>query len=70
MIQYMHGARVYLPSKIPFFMKLCLEMQADVIAFAYRGFTHSDGPKTCTKGIALDIKAIGKFFDTAVVAER
>ena len=65
----MHGAATSLPNKISFFKKTCLELKSDVISFAYRGFTQSDGARACTRGIAKDIEAISKFFSETVEAE-
>ena len=58
MVQYMHGTRVYLPNKINFFKQLCRELQSDVVAFAYRGFSHSDDAHPDEAGFVRDIDAI------------
>ena len=59
----MHGTRVYLPVKVDFFKTLSIEMKADVIVFAYRGFGLSDGNYAPNEdGIIRDIDAITAFF--------
>ena len=41
-------------------------MKADVITFAYRGFSHSDGHLPNEDGIMLDIDGITEFYKTYV----
>ena len=41
-------------------------MKADVVAFAYRGFSHSEGHLPSEDGIMLDIDAITEFYKTYV----
>ena len=65
-VQYMHGTRVFLPRKVPFFSELASEMRSDIIAFAYRGFSHSDGGEPDENGIRLDIEAITDYFEQVV----
>ena len=61
-IQYNHGTRVYLPNKVDFFRRLSLHLRADIIAFAYRGFTDSDGRHHSEEGCLRDIDAISSYF--------
>ena len=68
-IQYMHGTRVYLPNKVRFFVELSSEMAADIIAFAYRGFSLSDGDVPNETGIRLDTEAISHYFEQVVQRE-
>ena len=63
----MHGTRVYLPVKVNFFLTMSIEMEADVIVFAYRGFGLSDGNDAPNEeGIMKDIDAITAFFANQV----
>ena len=63
----MHGTGVYLPKKIPFFTTICRNLQADIIVFAYRGFSYSDGvtPRG-VDGITRDSEAITAYFAKAI----
>ena len=52
-----------MPVKVNFFKTLSIEMKADVIVFAYRGFGLSDGNDAPNEdGIMRDIDAITAFF--------
>ena len=62
----MHGARVYLPNKIRFFISVCKELQTDVISFAYRGFALSEEAQPNETGIKMDVDAITRYFLKAV----
>ena len=42
---------------------MCHELETDIIAFAYRGFSHSDGFDPDEEGIMLDVKAMGTYFE-------
>jgi len=59
----MHGTRVFLPNKLGFFKQMSLQLQADVIAIAYRGFSLSDGSRPSTKGIKDDITAMADYYN-------
>ena len=63
MIQYMHGTRVYLPHKINYFRELSRELQADIIAFAYRSFSSSDEAHPNEAGFQADSDAITRYFE-------
>mmetsp|Transcript_22112 Transcript_22112/g.29549 ORF Transcript_22112/g.29549 Transcript_22112/m.29549 type:complete len:98 (+) Transcript_22112:309-602(+) len=65
----MHGTRVYLPNKVRFFVEQASEMQADIVAFAYRGFSLSDGDTPYEAGIRIDTEAITHHFQQLVNKE-
>ena len=62
----MHGSRVFLPNKLRYFTEMACELKADIIAFAYRGFSYSDGSNPNEHGIKIDIETITKFFEQFV----
>ena len=41
----MHGTKTYLPNKWKFMAKAVPTLQADIIAFQFRGYGQSDGEK-------------------------
>lgn len=67
----MHGTRVLLSRKIRFFTQQSRELKSDVVAFAYRSFTHSDpAPERLTEEqFGFDIDAITTHFEQ-LVTER
>ncbi len=54
----MHGTRNWLPNKVDFLKTMSLKLKADIVALAYRGFSHSDPVSPDEAGIMRDIDAM------------
>ena len=62
----MHGTAVYLPNKINYLNRKSMQLKADIVAFAYRGFSLSDGQEPTETGIMTDCNAINDYFSNYI----
>ena len=66
----MHGTRVFLPNKVRFLTKMSQELKADIIAFAYRGFSHSSQAADLSEvAFHHDVDAISSFYNSVIEQE-
>lgn len=63
LIVYMHGTRSRLYLKARFLKRIVSAFKCEVIAFALRGFSQSDGKNPTEKGLQIDVMAIAEYIN-------